>query len=121
MATHSQLLNTTSGRFDELFVRVPPDNEFADVADTVVAVAALQGETNGNSDLLAQQAQEIEGLKAKDQALQAEIDTKQGTLTANWPIRLYNDVLSFGFLAMEDAAAAAAERAAHLNQTNQNT
>ena len=61
MATHSQLLNTTSGHFDELFVRVPPDNEFADVSETVVAVAALQGETNGNSDLLAQQAQEIDG------------------------------------------------------------
>ena len=54
MATHSQLLNTTSGRFDELFVRVPPDNEYADVSETVVAVQSLQGETNGNSDLLAQ-------------------------------------------------------------------
>ena len=36
-------------------------------------------------------------------------------------MRLQNEVLSFGFLSMADAAAAAAERAAHLNQTNQNT
>ena len=53
--------------------------------------------------------------------LQAGIDTKQNLLTANWPIRLQNDVLSFGFLSMSDAAAAAAERTAHLNTTNTNS
>ena len=76
MATHSQLLNTTSGHFDELFVRVPPDNEFADVADTAVAVQTLQGESSTNSDTLVQQGQAIEDLKVKDQELQAAIDTK---------------------------------------------
>ena len=77
MTTHSQLLNTTSGHFDELFVRVPPDNEYADVAETVLAVQTLQGETNTNSGTLAQQGQDIEALKAQDVVLQAQIDTKQ--------------------------------------------
>ena len=40
MVTHSQLLNTTSGHIDQLFARVPPGNEFADMAETLVAAAA---------------------------------------------------------------------------------
>ena len=50
MATYSQLLNTTSGHFDELYVRVPPSNDYADVASTVTAVATLSGETTAFSE-----------------------------------------------------------------------
>ena len=49
---HSQLLNTTNGHFDELYVRIPPTNDYADVADTVVAVATLATDTNANSQVV---------------------------------------------------------------------
>ena len=54
--TYSQLLNTATGHFDELYVREPPSNEYTDVADTVTAVATLATDTNANSQELAQQA-----------------------------------------------------------------
>ena len=50
---HSQLLNTTNGHFDELYVRIPPTNDYASVADTVTAVATLSGDTTAFSEELA--------------------------------------------------------------------
>mgnify|MGYP001444677182 CR=1 FL=1 len=85
MASYSQLLNTTSGHSDDLFVRVPPSNEYADVASTGTAVATLEAEGAGTAQDLAQQAEDIEALKAKDQTLQDLIFTKQNELTARFP------------------------------------
>ena len=121
MASYSQLLNTTSGHFDDLFVRVPPSNEYADVASTVTAVATLEAEGAGTAQDLAQQAADIEALQNKDQTLQDLIFTKQNELTARFPIRLQDDVLSFGFLVESDAIQAAQERIAHLTATQANT
>ena len=81
MTTYSQLLNTTSGHFDELFVRVPPSNDYADLAQTVTAVATLSADTSAFSDDLAQQGQDIDALKDKDNTLQDLINTKQNELT----------------------------------------
>ena len=107
MATYSQLLNTTNGHFDELYVRVPPSNEYADLAQTVTAVATLSADTSAFSEDLAQQGQGIDALKDKDNTLQDLINTKQDELTARFPIRLVDDVLSFGFLVESDAIQAA--------------
>ena len=65
MATYSQLLNTTSGHFDELYVRVPPSNDYADVASTVTAVATLETDGAATAQDLAQQAEDIEALKTR--------------------------------------------------------
>ena len=62
---HSQLLNTTTGHFDELYVRVPPSNDYADVASTVTAVATLEVDGAANTQDLAQQAEDIEALKTR--------------------------------------------------------
>ena len=67
---HSQLLNTTTGHFDELYVRVPPSNDYADVASTVTAVATLEVDGAANAQDLAQQAEDIEALTNKDNTLQ---------------------------------------------------
>ena len=99
MATYSQLLNTTSGKFDELYVRVPPSNDYVDVATIAVDVSTLQSEITTNSDELTDQQVTIDALIDKDNTLQDLIDTKQDILTAQWPIRINGNVISFGFWA----------------------
>ena len=85
MTTYSQLLNTTNGHFDELYVRIPPSNEYADLAQTVTAVATLSADTSAFSDDMAQQGQDIDALKDKDNTLQDLINTKQNELTLASP------------------------------------
>ena len=76
MATHSQLLNTTSGHFDELFVRVPPAERIRRCQRNGGGGRRPAREnlykTNTNSGTLAQHGQDIEGLKAQGVVLQGE-------------------------------------------------
>ena len=101
----SQLAGLTTGTFSELFLQLPPGgNSYENVAEVLTTLTA-DNEASG----------------AVQNNLQDQIDGKQNLLTARFPIRLQNDVLSFGFLIESDAINAAQERIAHLMATNQNT
>ena len=100
----SQLTGLSTGRFSELYVKLPPDNEYHNVA---TVLTGLSGQNEDQAQI--------------EQDLQDQIDGKQNTLTARFPIRLQNDVLPFGFLVESDAINAAQERIAHLTATDQNS
>ena len=60
MCSHSQLLNTTSGRFDELFVREPPGNTYVNVATLAGDVSGLQSEISANNATIEANSASIE-------------------------------------------------------------
>ena len=116
MCSHSQLLNTTSGKFDQLFVREPPSNNYVNVATIAGDVSGLQSEISANqaasasnTSAIASQQATIDALIDKDNTLQDLINLKQDALTAVWPIHLNGNVISFGFWAALQATLAAHE------------
>ena len=116
MCSHSQLLNTTSGRFDELFVREPPGNTYVNVATLAGDVSGLQSEISANNTTIEANSASIESQQAsidaltdKDNTLQDLIELKQDLLTAVWPIHINNNVISFGYWANLQAQLAAHE------------
>ena len=104
MATYSQLLNTTSGNFDELYGREPPGNNYVNVATIAGDVSGLQSEISANNATIEANCASIESQQAsidalvdKDNTLQDLINLKQDLLTAVWPIHINGNVISFGF------------------------
>ena len=94
----------TTGRFSELYVKLPPDNEYQNVA---TVLTGLSGQNEDQAQI--------------DHDLQDHIDGKQDQLTAMFPLRIEDSVISLGWLSIQDAANAAQGRAQHLMQTIVNT
>ena len=82
----------TTGRFSELYVKMPPDNLYE-------IVATVQTGLSGQNDDQAQ----------IEQDLQDQINGKQHVLTATFPLKIQGDVISLGFLGTEDVTIAAQE------------
>ena len=124
----SQMTGLTTGTFDSLYVKVPPDQDLVNVASTIFKVDQLDAEANiQNQNLEALQADvtqlqtDVDSLETKQGVLDNEIQTKQNILTARFPLRIHEDVISLGFLSTADAEDAAIARAGHLQATESNT
>ena len=77
----SQLTGLTNGTFSELFLQLPPGGNTYENVAVVLTTLTTDNEASG----------------AVQEQLQDQIDGKQNLLTARFPIRLQNDVLSFWF------------------------
>ena len=107
----SQMTGLTTGTFDTLYVKVPPDQDLVNVANMVYKVEQLETEANildGNVEQLLDDVTQLQTdvvtLADKQTLIETEVGTKQNTLTAQWPLHLNNDVLSFGFQVESDIA-----------------
>ena len=123
----SQMTGLTTGVFDTLYVRLPPD-ELVSVADTIGKVEQLEsGASTQNQELQALQedvdelTSDVEALQIKQETRDNEIQSKQNILTARFPLKIQDDIISLGFLSTQDAEAAAIARAGHLQATDLNT
>ena len=76
MAQSSQMTGLTIGRFSELFVKMPPDNQYENVAEVLTGLAS-DNDSHTNTE----------------QDLQTQINQKQNLLSVRFPLRLEDDVL----------------------------
>merc|ERR1712020_131272 len=79
---------------------MPPEDQYENVAEVLTGLST-DSESHTNTE----------------QQLQQQIDQKQNILTARFPLKIQDDVISLGFLSTADAEQAAIERAAHLQAT----
>ena len=85
-------------------MREPPGNTYVNVATLAGDVSGLQTEISANnssieanSASIQSQQTTIDALIDKDNTLQDLINLKQDILTAEWPIHIDGNVISFGF------------------------
>ena len=98
---YQTLLNLNSGTFDELYLAIPPAPAPVNIADlwigTLADLASLHSQADANTGAEEGLAARVLVNEGDIDNLEAEVVGKQDTLTAQWPVRILNNVISIGF------------------------
>ena len=104
---YQTLLNLHSGTFNELFLTIPPAPAPVNIADlwigTLADLASIHSDIDENSSVVAANTAAEQGTAARVTANESNIELKQDKLIARWPLRIQNNVISFGFSSGADA------------------